>query len=452
MREKIHIGSRARRRYVIAIVSLSLAIVSLGIVTLSMYSSSEYYKNQLENDYQRAFFELTSTVSNMEIKLSKLMVMQSEKQIQKNLYDVSRQADNAQASLAQLPISHNTIDKTMKFVNQLGGLSESLAESVAKGNSLTSDQLNQIDDLYGVNKTISKELRAMLIKFSEQKVKIMPKNSQSTNKVDTVGDKFGELQNTSVDYPKMIFDGPFSDGVVNAEIKLTGKEIQESEAKEKLTQYLSDFKVNSIDYIDETKGKIATYNYNVVLKDESKLFAQISKIGGMLVLLDNDRELDNFSLEVEECIKIAEDFLKKIGYQNLVSVWVSDYNGNVYVNLASERRGIIYYPDLIKIIVARDNGAILGLETQTYLANHKERPPVATTISLNVAKAKISNKIKIDIQRLVVIPQEGNKEIAAYEFAGVWNEIKYFVYIDAKTGEEIEVFRVIDSEEGNYLA
>lgn len=444
------ISNRRPRGLVIAVVVLAMVLSVVSLVALNVYGVSVYYRNQLENQYQRSFYDLASNMGNLEIKLSKLMISNSDSQIQKNLNDVSRQTDNTQINLSQLPTTHDTIYKTMRFVNQLGDYSSYLSNKIAAGGKLEEDNYTTIESLYNVNKELSKELVSMVSKIGTEIKLVYTKNGDTQG--NPLAKSLGNMQETSIDYPTIIYDGPFSDSEQTVKVKgLTGGEITKEQAEVKLNEYFKSFSIAEVLFENETDGNIATYNFNVTLASKQKMYIQISKIGGMPVLIDNNRTIDNYSLDVKECITKAEEFAKVLGYDNLKSVWASDYKGSVYVNVTPVVNDVIYYPDLIKIIVARDNGDILGLETTSYLTNHIARSVGSPAITMIEARRNISTRINIISDKLALIPVSSNKETLAYEFAGEWNDLKYFIYIDAATGDEIEIFRVIDSDEGTFI-
>ena len=60
------------------------------------------------------------------------------------------------------------------------------------------------------------------------------------------------------------------------------------------------------------------------------------------------------------------------------------------------------------------------------------------------------NKIEIETSRLAVIPKN-DAEVLAYEFTGKYNDETYYVYISAKTGKEIVIFKVVKTTEGNLI-
>jgi germination protein YpeB len=442
----------APRGMVIAIVVLSMLLSAASLIALNMYGTKVYFQNQLENQYQRSFYDLVANVSNLEIKLSKLLISNSDAQIQKNLNEVARQTESTQINLSQLPTTHETIYKTMRFVNQLGDYSNVLANTIAAGGKLRQDDYTTLDNLYQVNKQLSVELSNMVSMLGNGLKLVYSKTGDF--QANPLSDGLGKLQDSAIDYPSMIYDGPFSDGLLNAEIKgLLGSDVTKEEAENKLAEYFKGFSIKQITFTGETEGKIHTYNYDVQLNNGETMFVQMSKIGGYPVQISNKRPLDNFTYDVKGCIAKAEEFVEDLGYDNMKSVWASDYSGYVFVNLAPLIDGVIYYPDLIKVLVARDNGEVLGLETQTYLTNHTDRNTGTPSVTRLEARNSISSKLKENIvsEKLVVIPRDGGKEVLAWEIASTWNDLKYFVYIDANTGKEIEIFRVIDSEEGTFI-
>jgi len=59
--------------------------------------------------------------------------------------------------------------------------------------------------------------------------------------------------------------------------------------------------------------------------------------------------------------------------------------------------------------------------------------------------------MEIKTSRLVVVPIGNSSEKLCYEFSGEIEESVYYVYIDAKTGRQVEMFKVIESTEGQLL-
>ena len=52
---------------------------------------------------------------------------------------------------------------------------------------------------------------------------------------------------------------------------------------------------------------------------------------------------------------------------------------------------------------------------------------------------------------MAIIPDEFVGEIYVYEFVCTWKDYQYFVYVDANTGEEVDILRVVKSTNGNLV-
>ena len=107
------------------------------------------------------------------------------------------------------------------------------------------------------------------------------------------------------------------------------------------------------------------------------------------------------------------------------------------------------YPDLVKVQVRMDTGAVVGLEANSYWMNHVTRERLHPVLEEAEARALVSDRLDISASRLCVIPVDdglgaGRTELLCWEFDGVWNDNRYLVYIDAETGEEAEVLKVVE--------
>ena len=63
----------------------------------------------------------------------------------------------------------------------------------------------------------------------------------------------------------------------------------------------------------------------------------------------------------------------------------------------------------------------------------------------------ISADIDISSSRICIVPIGTKAEKLCYEFSGDYNGSTYYVYIDAISGRQVEMFKVIESTEGQLL-
>ena len=263
---------------------------------------------------------------------------------------------------------------------------------------------------------------------------------------------FDKIQNNTVETPKEIHDGPFAENVDKVTAKnLEGlEEISASRAEELAKEYFKDYKLTGAKCTGEAVAEQLTV-YNVMLStDDGDMLAQISKKGGKVVEFDSYKDCSDKNFSVERCIDIAEDFLEELGYDDMKAVWTSENGTTCNLNFAYEDDDVIFYSDMIKVKVCEERGIVTGMEGLSYVLNHVKRNAPEASISKSEAKAKLHDGFKMETSRLCVIPVDGC-EALCYEFYGSYEGNDYYIYIDAKTGEEREVFTVIGTAQGKAL-
>ncbi|MBP5466510.1 MAG: germination protein YpeB, partial [Clostridia bacterium] len=262
---------------------------------------------------------------------------------------------------------------------------------------------------------------------------------------------FDRLQELSVEYPELIYDGPFSDGRDAREIKgLSGEKITSREAEEIFIGCFSEYSPKNVQSVGKSTGSIAAFCVQAEIKGETA-YAQISEIGGKLIMYAYAGSCGAVNYERYYLTEKALDFLEKSGMENMRAVWVN-LNNNVYtINFAPEISGAIIYPDLVKVRLCAETGMIIGLEATGYYTNHTERAIATPILSASQARAKVSDDIATETVRLAVVPVGDSAEKLCYEFSGDLNGETYYVYIDVFDGRQVEMFKVIESEEGSLL-
>ena len=180
------------------------------------------------------------------------------------------------------------------------------------------------------------------------------------------------------------------------------------------------------------------------------MFAQLSKKGGKVVMFDSYKDCSQHKFSVENCIEIAEDFLESLGIDDMKAVWTSENGTTCNLNFVYEDDDVVFYPDMIKIKVCEERGIVTGMEGLAYCLNHTKRSAGDAQISKTTAKSKLNSSFNVEGSRLAVIPVDGD-EVLAYEFYGNYGENDYYSYIDAVTGDEVQVLTVIGTAQGRAL-
>ena len=135
----------------------------------------------------------------------------------------------------------------------------------------------------------------------------------------------------------------------------------------------------------------------------------------------------------------------------MACVWSYTSGSTTYLNFACDKDGIIAYPDLIKVKVCRERGVVSGFDADEYYMNHTQRTIEEPKYTLNDAYEKVSKELEIRSSATVIIPTDGGNEKLAYEFIGDYNGESYYVYIDANTLMQADIFKVVNTEQGRLL-
>lgn len=429
---------------------LLLASVAFAIAYFVTACNEAKYKNQLEFVYEKSFYELVDNVNNIEVNLSKLNSANS-KTYQADLVDkLVQQSNQAQDNLASLPIDEQAITKTIGFINSTNGYCTSLAIQLAKGEELTDDQKYSIEELYDSAQNVKQEVNRFATLLTNDYNIVENAKYNSGMMQSNFSKQFSNLEEPSVEYPQLIYDGPFSDSVLNKEIKGLGEEeITKVQAQEVIKKDL--FKYETISYEGMTDGKFVTYNFTLSFADDSVGFVQVTKNGGFILSYNRTHNVEHFQKSQEECVQIAEKFAQDLGLEDMKSVWYADADGYLYVNLAYTKNDVVIYPDLVKVKVAMDKGLVVGLEGMTYAYNHVERELVKPTISTEQATKAVTPELDVQKTTLCIIPNEYVGETFAYEMQATKNGMQFYAYVDAMTGELIRVMRVVETDDGNLL-
>lgn len=426
----------------------AVATVTLSTLLIMNGANNAVYANSLENVYQRCVYELLDNVNNIDDNLTKVIVSNNRDIQFKYLNLISDECKYAQNNFSLLPITMNTVDSGVKFINQMDGYCSSVVKANVK---LSAEQKDKVGELYNIVLELKNILNKTTKLLNEGKT-IMSSNILDKQGLTEFSTSLSNINSEDINYPSMIFDGPFSESLNNKESKfLTGEEITQEQAKEKVYSYFGDYSVSSVTFKNLTKGNFETYDFEVVAGKHTS-YVQVTKKGGFLLTLSCYTDYnETISKDETECEEIAISFAAAAGVLNMKSVWIESSKGICYINLAPVINNVIYYPDLIKVKVDMGSGKVVGYEAQNYTYNHEDRGALSASVGATDARELVNADVTILSQKLALIPLEYGGEVLCYEFACEYSDSAYYIYINAKTGLEEKVLKVISTAEGDLL-
>ena len=439
--------------WIAAVVSLGcVTLVLSALLTVSLFTDyMEFGKvNTNSANSQRSFYDFVGYVDNMETNMSKFFVATDGQGQQKILTNLAVQSNLADAALAELPIMDESKYLTSKYINQVGDYAKYLNNRLIDGYSLTESELSSMKELYKINLNLKKVLSDLSSSINENyDFSALSKNDAN----DIIIAQFNDIEANAMEYPSMIYDGAFSDGLdVKRARGLVGEEITEMQAIEIYKGIFARYGIEKVEVTGMVENTgITCYNIVSQTKDNGEVYAQISKQGGKLILFNAYKECTGLNVGEEESVVIAEEFITSLGITNMTCVWSYTSGSTAYLNFAYDANGIIAYPDLIKVKVCRERGVVSGIDADEYYMNHVERTIEEPKYTLNDAYEKVSKELEIRTSAVAIIPTGGGNEKLVYEFIGDYNGESYYVYIDANTLKQADIFKVVNTEQGRLL-
>lgn len=443
------------RRIRVRIVSyLTSAFLVLCVFASMQMQRAQQAERLLIATYQRAMGDLRSEMTQLDYSLTKGQYATSPALLSTLASEIFSKSASATAALSQLPYSNGSLNKTAKFITQVGDYAYALGRDAAQGKmpdevtaknlaalSKNADRLSaDLNQLYG--EMLSGELNFQLVRHAENEL-------QKEEKSDVTGDFETTLEGIEEEfpeYPTLIYDGPFSEHLADRKpVMLDGqKEISREEAQSIAAKFLG----VSVEQVtcDNTVsgGNIPAYSVRC-----GDIGINITKQGGAVQFLISEREVGAAAISDAEAIKKARAFLEEHGYKNMRESYYTRYANTIMINFAATQGDTLLYPDLIKITIALDNGSVMNLETTGYLMNHKVRALPKDARTKDEILAKVPKTLSVQSIGKALIPTEGEHEVLTYEVAcKAQNGRHIMLYYDVKSGEEVRILVLIEDENG----
>ena len=426
-------------------------IIVAIILGYNLYNKNTAYATVVENDYNKAFYEVVDYVQNVKTYLAKTMISKSAEHGAEILTHVWREANLAQAYLGMLPIESQELENTEKFLNQVSEYSYSLSRKCIEGEDLSDEDLSKIKELYNFCNDLSNTLNELSDELNNGTL------NWDDLKKNTEGSEISEVTNFNVveenfhEFTGLIYDGAFSEHITSNEKRgLTGDEIDEETAKKIAEDFIGKDKIKNTQsngFVEN--GSIPVYRFEITTNENQTIGISISKKGGHVVFMNYNREITEEKITEQEAIQNGKDFLTSRGFANMQETYYLKENGIITVNYAYKQDNVIIYSDLIKLKIALDNGEIIGLETTGYLNCHYEREISTNIISLEEARKKLANDVEITSEGLAIIPTQWHTEVLCYEFKGKVDNIDFIAYINTETGKEEDILIITQTPNGS---
>ena len=439
-----------KKQTVVKIISvLSAVILVAGGFALKEYKRSRQYLLMIENQYSRAFEQLNSSLNSISAAVEKTRYVSSAKKMGSLSAEIFSEAELAKSALSELPAGDNNLSTIYRFLSQVGNYALSVAKNITSENTINDKQREELKILSNTAKTVTQVINDSSIEYNNPKQWGEAIENKLNDAIDTAGlaASLTQLEENLSDYPTLIYDGPYSDHILEKQPLMTtgAGEYTQNEALQAAQKAVGEN--NSLEFEDMQSGKIECYRF----ADKNTSVA-VSRFGGYVIYMRKNRTVQESLLSYSQALLKAKKFLEDMQITNMVDTYFYTDNGICVINFAYLDGQTVCYTDLIKVGVAMDSGEIMLLETAGYITNHTARAFHTPEFTVYEAMEKISSDLTVEESRITLIPTDSGGEVRCYEFLCKGeDEREILVYINTRTLEEEQIYILLKTDGGSLV-
>ena len=432
---------RITKRCLIRIISFMTA---LFIVATTLIFTHETKINRLTaditNNTVRSVGDLQTYVSNIRSTLLKGIYSTSHKMLNSVAVKLSSDTAAARYALSDIPSENGVLGRTYTFLAQVADYSIYLSEKSGMGGEITAEETANLYSFIDYADGINEELSNLLASVKAGEIN-PTEDAPSIDK--SLGETLSTIDESFSEYPTLVYDGPFSDHIMNKEPKILGsEEIDEASARSVAAKITG---INGADLSknEDSEGNMPAFNYSY-----GDVSVSISKNGGFLIYMISEKSAADQKITTDEAEIKANNFLETVGFQNLRKTYYEISDGVFYINYAYTENSVVFYPDLVKIGVSMEDGSIISFDSRGYLVNHYKRSLPEVKINAAEAEAKLPPNASLVSSSLALIPDNSTEKLC-YELRckGERGE-DLLIYVNAENGEEESVLILLIGENG----
>ena len=376
--------------------------------------------------------------------------------------DLLLDSSSAKAALSQLSSAEQSLEGANKFLSPVGNYALSLSKKLEKGQKITEEEYKTLEKLYNYSNEFKNKLweieQSIRGNGEELSYKTVSKiNNLSEDQVKSNNGSesnahisLGNIEENFENYPTLIYDGPFSDHILEKEPEMLKgkKEIKENKARKHAAEVSVD-QEDTLKLSNNEDGNMPSYVFESNIEGINTTVA-ITKKGGYCSYMIRNRDVKENNIENKEAVDYANGYLSELGIYEMEPTYYETVGNVCTVNFAFKENDVFYYTDLIKVKVAMDNGEILGFDARGFLVNHKNRKLSNPKITNDDAKKVASSRLSVKSVQKALIPSDGDVEILCYELKCKTKDNKnVLVYVNCETGEEEQILLLLESETGS---
>ena len=447
-----------KRTFVLIVSFLAAAAIALGAAAISAQGRAKSYETLVAANYQHAFSELVTAVGEMDTALQKSLYAVSPSMISAVCTEVFGKSMTAQMSLGALPFSSQELERTSSFISRTGDYAWSLARAASTGSGYTDGQLESLRSLSDTAGVLSQNLRSMqeelfsgaitMDSLENARRRLSEADNTQVGTV-TVGDGMKLIEREFPETPSLVYDGPFSEHLVNAQPRLLEglPAVGEDEARRAAAEFAG-IDEGRLSLSGERGGSIPC-RYFSAESGAASLTIAVTNAGGKILGMISSRVPGEAVVSDADAERSAIRFLESRGFGGMAETYRIKQDGAMTVNFAYKQNGVLCYSDLIKVTVALDTGAVSGFEAAGYVMSHCERDVPTPAIAVSDAAQCVGRGLRLVSTQLALVPDDGKTEKLCYELKCEDEQSRHcLIYVNALTGVQEKLLILLEDETG----
>ncbi|QHW30210.1 germination protein YpeB [Paenibacillus rhizovicinus] len=400
-----------------------------------------------ENQYQRAFHDLSYHVDQLHRELGNTLAVNSASQgfQRKGLVNTWRLTSEAQNEINQLPLTLLPFSKTEEFLSKIANFSYKTSVRDLTKQPLSPNEFKTLKTLYADSEYISKSLYGVQEKVIGNNLRWMDvETALATEKQpgdNSIIDGFKTVDKKVSEYPELDWGPSVASMYQKRTVKMLGGQMSTPEEVKRLAAKflkLDEAKANEIRVVENGKGTeyssfSATYKAN---KADNPIELDYSQKGAQLIWFENPRDIGKSVISIQDAKQKASDFLARHGYPAMKAVSYDDGNATATFTYVETQDGVLIYPAKLTVKIARDNGEAVAIQAADYVYEHRKRKLPKPKLMSADARVSLNPDFKVSREQLALIKNDADQEVLCYEFVGKINGAVYKIYVNADSGVE----------------
>ena len=213
-----------KQTYIKIISFLSVICIALSVTSVIYAVRANKLKLLLSAERERSLAELSEAIDAIGVNLQKSLYTSEGEKLSQSGSELYRLSTVSKDSLSEITEENEQTETIFRFLSQVGDYTSYLS----KKNKLSKKEAEQLSALYDYAVKLSEEIRYLASDYYDGEISFEKAagNLQSEEEKIDFLTSFSDIGQATGDYPTLLYDGPFSDTVLNREA-LFGKNERE---------------------------------------------------------------------------------------------------------------------------------------------------------------------------------------------------------------------------------